>query len=98
VAQGTNIRTITKTAIVTSFTIAAGLIWRDVIIDVIELVVPPQDKIIFKLAAAILATVLVIVSLYIILKTEDEAEYLFKKYQKHYEKTTLPKKPKKRKK
>jgi hypothetical protein len=86
--RGVNLKSIVKTSIVTSFTIAAGFIWRDVIIEGIELVVPPGDELIYKVAAACLATIVVIISIYVFLRTEDEAEHLYSKYKRHYEKTT----------
>lgn len=70
------IRHIIKTSIVTAFTIAAGLIWKDVIIDSINLVFPPSDQLLFKLLAAIIATIFVIIAIYVMLKTESEAEFV----------------------
>ncbi len=70
---------IIKTSIVTAFTIAAALIWKDVIIETIELLVPTGGALFYKLFAAVLSTVLVVIALYVILKTESEAEAAIKK-------------------
>lgn len=71
---------IVKTSIVTAFTVAAALIWRDVIVDIIELFVPPREEVFYKLLAAIIATILVIMAIYVILKTESEAEIVVRKF------------------
>ena len=69
---------IIQTSIVTAFTIAAALIWKDVIIEFIELIVPPPTGLIYKFIAAIIATVFVILAIYAVLKTESEAKKVFK--------------------
>ncbi len=66
-----------QTAIVTAFTIAAALIWKDVIIEFIELIVPPPTGLIYKFIAALIATVFVIIAIYAVLKTESEAKKVF---------------------
>ena len=70
---------IIKTSIITAFTIAAALIWKDVITDTIELIVPPGEEIFYKFLAAVLATALVVIAIYIILETQHEAETVIKK-------------------
>lgn len=70
---------IIKTSIVTAFTIAAALIWKDVIVEFIELVVPSGGTLLYKLIAAVLATGFVIVAIYAILETESEANRMIKK-------------------
>ena len=74
------ITNIIKTSIVTAFTIAAALIWRDVIIEIIELFVPPREEIFYKLLVAVIATVLVVIAIYVVLKTESEAEVVVRKF------------------
>ena len=73
------IRGIVKTSIVTAFTIAAALIWKDLITEVIEMFVPPESAIFYKFISAVIATIFVIVAIYVILKTESEAEFVMKK-------------------
>ncbi len=78
----TTIPHIIQTSIVTAFTIAAALIWKDVIIEFIELIVPPPTGLLYKFIAAIIATVFVIVALYAVLKTESEATKVIKEIKK----------------
>lgn len=73
---------IVKTSIVTAFTIVAGLIWKDVIIDSINLIIPASDQLLFKLFAAIISTVFVVAAIYVMLKTESEAELVVEKIKK----------------
>jgi len=70
---------IIQTSIVTAFTIAAALIWKDVIVEFIELVVPSGGALIYKFIAAILATALVVVAIYAVLETESEADKVIKR-------------------
>jgi hypothetical protein len=74
---------IIKTSIVTAFTIAAALIWKDLVTQIIERFVPPGEKLLYNFIAAILATIVVIIVIYIILKTESEVEVVFKKLKKN---------------
>lgn len=70
---------IIQTSIVTAFTIAAALIWKDVIIEFIEMVVPSNGALLYKFIAAILATVFVIIAIYALLETESEANRMIKR-------------------
>ena len=79
---------IVKTSIVTAFTIAAAFIWKDVITEVIDLFVPTGEQLFYRFIAAIIATIFVIIAIYVVLKTEAEAEYLIQrithpKHKKH---------------
>ena len=76
----TTIKSIVQTAIVSAFTIAAALIWKDVIVDFIDVFVPPARSLWYKLIAAIIATLLVIIAIYLMLETETEAEELVKRF------------------
>lgn len=76
------IKSIINTSIVTAFTIAAALIWKDVITDLINIIVPPGEEIFYKITAAIIATILVIIAIYIILKTDEETESILKRIKK----------------
>lgn len=66
---------IVKTSIVTAFTIAAALIWKDVIEEGITIFFP-QGAFFYKFLAAILSTIFVIIAIYIILKTESETQHI----------------------
>ena len=74
------IRSIVQTSIVTAFTIAAALIWKDVITEFIESVVPAGNTLMYKFIAAVVATLLVIVAIYVLLETEQEAEKVFRRF------------------
>ncbi len=73
---------IIQTSIITAFTIAAALIWKDVIVEFIELLVPPPTGLIYKFIAAVIATLLVVIAIYALLKTESEAEKVIKEIKK----------------
>ncbi len=75
-------RSITKTVVLTSFTIVTAFIWKDVIMEFIELLVPPGEELMFKFIAACIATVLIIILLFIIFETEYEAELVIRKIKK----------------
>ena len=51
--------------------------------DTIELFVPPSEEYVYKLGAAILATIIAIVAIYLILKTESEAEKVIDEIKHH---------------
>ena len=74
------IRSIVQTSIVTAFTIAAALIWKDVITEFIESVVPAGNTLTYKFIAAVVATVFVIIAIYVLLETEQEAEKVFRRF------------------
>ena len=74
------IKGIIDTSIVTAFTIAAALIWKDVITDIINSVFPGSEQIYYKLFAAVLSTIFVVIAIYVILKTESEAEIFMKRF------------------
>ena len=86
------LRSIIKTSIVSGFTIAAALIWRDAIIAVIETFFPPQEAVLYKVLAAVIATMMVIVLIFIALKTEKQFEFVMNGFQEY------PMKKKKRRK
>jgi hypothetical protein len=70
---------IVTTSIITAFTIAAALIWKDVIDGVIRLIFP-ADQLLFKFIAAILATILVVIAIYIVLMAQSETEIVLRKF------------------
>lgn len=78
----TTISGIVNTSIITAFTIAAALIWKDVIMAVIEVFVPPNQKLLYQFLAALIATLLVVIAIILILKTEQEVEVLEKRFGK----------------
>ncbi len=78
-----SVKSIINASIVSAFTIAAALIWKDVITGFIDLFVPPGEELFFKFVAAAIATLLVIVAIYILLKTESKAGSIIKKFGKN---------------
>jgi len=68
-----------KTAIVSAFTIATALIWKDFISGVIIKIVPPSELLFYQFLAALISTIILIIVLYLILKTGSEAEIVLKK-------------------
>jgi len=71
-----------KSALVTAFTLAVALIWKDVIIDAINAIVPAPQELFYNFLAAFIATVVLIIVIYII-QRESEAEAAIKKLLKH---------------
>lgn len=65
---------VVKTSLVTAFTIAAALIWKDFIETAIGMALPPAQRLAYQLMAAVIATVFVVLAIYFILKTEDRIE------------------------
>ncbi len=82
---------IIKTAVVTAFTIAAALIWKDVITHTIEALFP-TSILLYEVIAAVIVTILVIIAIYLILKTEIGAERFFQRLRKNEEKEMKRKK------
>jgi len=79
---------IIKTSIVTAFTIATALIWKDVIVDIITMFVPAEEQLFYKILVAVIATVIMVAVIYLILEAQKETEVVWKKYKdrKHKEK------------
>lgn len=69
---------IIKTAIVSAFTIAAALIWKDVITDSIGIIFPGEE-LLYKLITAIIATIIVVIAIYLILRAQAETEVVLRK-------------------
>jgi len=72
-----SIGSVIKTSIVAAFTFTAALMWREVFVDTVSLFFP-EDALLYKFIAAIIITIFVIIAIYIILKTEQEAGGFFK--------------------
>ncbi len=78
-ATGIKIGHIIKTSIVTAFTIAAAFIWKDVILEFIQTIFPTENQLLYNFVAAIMATIIVILLIYVFLQTESELEVLISK-------------------
>jgi hypothetical protein len=69
------LKEVIQAAVISTFTIAAALIWKDVIIEFIELfVLPPSGRLFYKFLVAICATVVIVIFISVFLETEHEAE------------------------
>ncbi|MBU0907007.1 MAG: hypothetical protein KKD18_05045 [Nanoarchaeota archaeon] len=66
-------------ALISAFSIATALIWKDVVLHIIEKFAPAQNALMYEVLVAITATILLIIVLYIILRTESQAEFVMKK-------------------
>ena len=74
------IKEIISTSIVTAFVIAAALIWKDVISEAIELIIPSGEQLTYNFIAAVIATVFVVIAIYIILKAQKETEVVLRRF------------------
>ncbi|MFH1585178.1 MAG: DUF5654 family protein [archaeon] len=73
------IGSIIKTSIITAFTIATALIWKDIIINTIHYFVPTTERQLFyEFIVAIIATIIIIVVIYLILQAQKETEVVWK--------------------
>lgn len=77
-----NIRVRVEQAVIYGFTLVVAFFWKDVIEEFIEVIVPPGEALFAKFTAAIIATILVVVLIYIILRSEKQAEKMFKQIKK----------------
>lgn len=82
-----NIGHILQTAMISAFTLVTAFIWRDVIIEFIEVIFPAQE-LLYKFFAAVITTVIAILAIYIFLQTEHEAHIVIAKL-KHKDKKLL---------
>jgi len=82
---------IIETSIVSAFTIAAVLIWKDVIVEAIDLLVPHGDTLMYKFIVAVFSTVVVIIAIYVILNTEKRAEMTLRNFRNNHIQNHTPK-------
>jgi len=68
---------VVKTSIVTGFTIAVALMWKDIFSSTIKIFFP-EDVLFYQFLGVIIATVFAIIAIYVVLKTEYEAETIIK--------------------
>jgi len=69
-----NARELIHTALITALTIAIALIWKDVFTEAVELFIPARDELFYKFLAAVVATLFTILGIFLITKTESEAD------------------------
>jgi len=81
-SNGITVGGIVKISIVTAFTIAAALIWKDLFSETIQKFYP-QDVLFYQFIGAIVATIFVVLTIYIVLKTESRTETILKGWKKN---------------
>lgn len=65
---------VVRSAIVTAFTIAVALIWKDVITAAIEMLIPARDELYAQFLAALGATILIILAIKLFVSADEKAE------------------------
>ena len=65
---------IIRGAIISAFTIAAALIWKDFFTAAIERFIPPNDQLLTQFVAAAIATIAIIIALRLFLRAEETTE------------------------
>jgi hypothetical protein len=83
-----SVKDVIKSSIITAFTIAAALIWKDVIVEFIAIIVPPGEELFYKFIAAVIATIFAAIAIYLIMKAESETEFVIKQAELFVEKMT----------
>ncbi len=73
---------IIKTSIVMAFTIAAALIWKDVIMEIITKFVPVEEQLFYQFLIAVIATIIIVIVIYAILNTQKETEVVWRLWKK----------------
>ncbi|MDA1335221.1 MAG: DUF5654 family protein [bacterium] len=71
-----SIRETIHTALITALTIAAALIWKDVVSEIIQRLIPQGEQLLFQIISALIATFIIILTIALVQKTESEAEYI----------------------
>ena len=65
---------IVRSSIVTAFTIAVALIWKDVFTEAVNTFIPPGEHLVAQFVSAAFATALIIIVLKVFLSGEEKAE------------------------
>lgn len=68
------LRNTVHTALITAFTIAAALIWKDVIVLFVRAILPRGGTLLAEFTSAIIATLLVLFAIAFVLIAEEEVE------------------------
>jgi len=88
-AEVISVGQIIKTSVVTGFTIAAALIWKEFISELMSVIIPSQEVLYAHLLSAVVATGIIVLMIYVVLKTESEAELIFDKIVNHKKKEEI---------
>ena len=81
-AERITARSIIKSSLITAFTIAAALIWKDVISDFIAQIIPAKQEFFYEVVAALIATAVIVIIIFVIIETESEAEEFIERVKK----------------
>ena len=73
-----------QNTVINALTIATALIWVDVIKSLIEGLVPYKSQLEYKFGAAVIATLLVSLILYVFVKAEEKAERVIKELEEEF--------------
>ncbi len=66
----TDIKYIFLTSIISALSLVVGLFWNDAIKSAIEQIVPKGEGVYYKLLAAFVVTIIVIITIYIIIRSQ----------------------------
>ena len=66
-----NIKAALSTLVVSSFGFVAALFWRDAIRDFLDLIIPAWQGVVYSFVAAIIVTIMAIVTIYLLSKAES---------------------------
>ena|SRR3989338_436362 len=69
--QKMDFRAIVFTAIITALSFVVGLFWRDAIADTINSIIPEGEGLFFKYLAAVIATIIVVIFAYILVRAQN---------------------------
>src|SRR3989344_7198270 len=69
--QKMDFRAIVFTAIITALSFVVGLFWRDAITETINQLIPGGEGIFYKYLAAVIATIIVVIFAYILIRAQN---------------------------
>jgi len=72
-------------ALITAMTIAAALIWKDVVVAAIEILIPKSEVLFYQFLGAVFATVILIFAIFFLIKAEEEAEDVIEEVERYSE-------------
>jgi len=78
-ARPVALKRVIHTALISAVSIATALIWKDVIMNSIHTFISPNQALFYEFLIAIIATGVLILALYLFLRTESQAEFVMKK-------------------
>ena len=70
-AKNLDVKVVMITAVVTSLAFVVGLFWNDAIRSTIEQIIPKQESLFYKYAAAVSVTVAVVIVAYLLYRSQE---------------------------